>query len=265
MRKFLKWSAGKIFFVIIVTASLFVFSSNSSCSDFDHKGVVKLLKAIEQKYHSATSFVADFIQQIYPPYSSSPSSEATGRFIFSKPCLMRWEYTSPDEQIIITYPSIGWLYAVKDKDVQVFDTTEFYKSMVAKAFLKDILDSFEIAGSTVMSSESSSSENGVISILLKPKGNTAQIAHVELVIQKQDLLITKIIGEDLAGTKNVLIFTKQNWNSPLSTAELFTPSFPKDVAISNDKGETLSYDAFMKQFQEKKGVLNCTHDSSGKK
>ncbi|MCX7822360.1 MAG: outer membrane lipoprotein carrier protein LolA [Syntrophobacterales bacterium] len=262
MRKVQKWIS-KILFLLPIFAILTT-SQGSFAQPSDIKEAVKILKSIEQRYHSIPYFSADFIQQIYPPHTTSPSSEAVGRFIFSKPCLMRWEYTSPDEQIVITYPSIGWLYSVRDKEVQVFDTTEFYKSVVARAFLKSILDSFDVIGWSVIPSDSSPQDSETIGIILKPKGDSAQIAQVELIVKKQDSQITRIIGEDLAGTRNVLIFTKQHWNNSPSP-DAFMPSFSKDVTISNDKGETISYDIFMRQFQEKKGVLNCAHDSAGKK
>jgi outer membrane lipoprotein-sorting protein len=242
----------------------FTVKKGFSAETVDVKEAIGILKAIEQKYHSANSFHADFVQQIYPPHTTAPSAEATGHFTFAKPCLMRWEYTSPDEQVVITYPSIGWLYAVKDKEVQVFDTTEFYKSIVAKAFLKSILDSFDVAAWTGSSNDmNSSQQSATANLLLKPKGDSAQISQVELVVQKADLLITKIIAEDQAGTKNVLIFTHQKWNDSYSS-DYFSPSVPHDVVIYTDKGESMSYDAFIKLFKEKKGVSNCNHESNTK-
>jgi outer membrane lipoprotein-sorting protein len=229
------------------------------------KEAIGIIKAVEQKYHSANSFRADFVQQIFPPHTTTPSAEATGHFTFAKPCLMRWEYTSPDEQIVVTYPSIGWLYAVKDKEVQVFDTTEFYKSVVARAFLKSILDSFEVVEWTeTPKNTNSSGQTGTVSFTLKPKGNNAQISQVEVVIQKSDMMITKIIAEDQAGTKNALIFTNQKWNDSYSP-DYFTPSVPHDVTIYTDKGETISYDSLVKLFKEKKGVLDCDRESGARK
>ena len=223
------------------------------------KEAANLVKAVEQKYHSTVYFHTDFIQQIYPPHTTSPSAEATGRFSFAKPCLMRWEYRSPEEQVVVTYPSIGWLYAVKDKEVQVFDTTSFYKSVVAKAFLKSILESFEI---TEWSRSGNDPETFIVG--LKPKGDDAQIARVELVIHKPDATLTRVIVEDQAGTRNVLIFTAQKWEKSFSQDE-FIPNIPKDVVISTDQGESISYDEFMRQFKEKKGALDCSHESAIKK
>lgn len=253
MRKILKN------FLYFLSVTTFLFPCQVFAESPEQKEALKLIKNLEQKYHSAASFSADFIQQIYPPYTTSPSTEATGRFIFSKPCLMRWEYTSPDEQVIVIYPSVGWLYSVREKEVQVFDPAEFYRSVVARAFLKDILDSFDVVGFGGTSSEASTGQAATVSILLKPREDSGQIAQIELVIQKPEILIAKIIGEDQAGTRNVLIFTRQSWDNP-SSPEAFMPSFPNDVTISNDRGETISYDAFIKQFKDKKGDLNCSHD-----
>lgn len=251
-----------IFIIILAMFGMLTIKAGTILSADENanlKEAANLVKAVEQKYHSTVYFHTDFIQQIYPPYTTSPSAEATGRFSFAKPCLMRWEYRSPEEQVVVTYPSIGWLYAVKDKEVQVFDTTSFYKSVVAKAFLKSILESFEIT-------EWSRSENDPETFIvdLKPKGDDAQIARVELVIHKPDATLTRITVEDQAGTKNVLIFTAQKWEKSFSQDE-FVPSIPRDVAISTDRGESISYDEFMIKFKEKKGALDCSHESAIKK
>ncbi|MEJ5300225.1 MAG: outer membrane lipoprotein carrier protein LolA [Thermodesulforhabdaceae bacterium] len=260
-RKRLCKSTTSWLFTILVAIGILITGSGKilSAENANLKEAISLVKAIEQKYHSANFFYADFIQQIYPPNVTAPSAEATGRFSFAKPCLMRWEYHSPEEQVVVTYPAIGWLYAVKDREVQVFDTGSLYKSVVAKAFLKSILESFEV----VDWSRSESDPESFI-VVLKPKVNDAQIAKVELVIHKPDATLTRIIGEDQAGTRNMLIFTNQKWEGSFSQKE-FMPNFPQDVSISNEQGETISYDKFMKLFEEKKGVLDCSHESVIKK
>ncbi len=215
--------------------------------------ITEVIEKIENKYQKTKFFQADFIQKIYAPNMEEPSNEATGKFYFGEPCIMRWEYVTPEKQVLVLFPGIGWIYIPEEKQAQIFDTKDFYSSPIAKAFMKGIQSSFEILSWSLQEGSKT------VNILMKAKEETSQIKKLELLIDISEYVISKITVEDIAGSKNVIIFTNQEWLNKKDSS-IFEPAFEETTIITDYKGTLLSYGDFKKLFNTKKGDLKCRYE-----
>jgi outer membrane lipoprotein carrier protein len=95
-----------------------------------------IILGIEQRY-AGKGFSATFFQESMLK-AMQISDTAEGRLTVKRPGKMRWEYTIPDEQIIITNGSNMWVYQPRDKQVMVGAAPEYFGEGNGAGFLADI-------------------------------------------------------------------------------------------------------------------------------
>jgi outer membrane lipoprotein carrier protein len=76
------------------------------------QGTQEIVRAIEARYHRASSLKAAFYEQ-YSDGKGGGSAES-GTVYFSKPGRMRWEYESPEQKLFIVDGKNVWFYIPAD-------------------------------------------------------------------------------------------------------------------------------------------------------
>jgi outer membrane lipoprotein carrier protein len=79
------------------------------------KEVQTLVRLLETRYHSATSWKATFLER----YSEGPREMRleSGTAYFRKPGRMRWEYEEPEKKLFVADGKTVWFYVPADKTV----------------------------------------------------------------------------------------------------------------------------------------------------
>ena len=68
------------------------------------------LSFIQQRYQSISSFTGEFVQTSIRNDEDSIPVVAEGKVSFLRPGKMRWEYETPEEQLLVTDGKTVWLY-----------------------------------------------------------------------------------------------------------------------------------------------------------
>jgi len=99
-------------------------------------GLETILSRLEKRYRSA-GFTADFTQTSSLK-AMQITDTASGKAMFKRPGMMRWEYEVPDRQQIITDGKKLWIYRPDEDQVTVGSFPAFFGDGKGASFLSDI-------------------------------------------------------------------------------------------------------------------------------
>lgn len=96
--------------------------------------VETIIDGVQRHYEATQDIQANFIQ-LSLIKSISQTKETRGLVFFQKPGKMRWEYTEPSQQLLVSDGSTFWLYVPDDEQVIVQEAEEAYGSKTPIVFL----------------------------------------------------------------------------------------------------------------------------------
>jgi outer membrane lipoprotein carrier protein len=184
----------------------------------------RVLDGLENRY-LISGFSAKFVQ-VSSIKSMDISDTAQGRMWVKPPGQMRWEYETPDPQLIISDGKGLWVYRPEDNQVMIGKSPTFFGDGKGAGFLSDIKQlrkKFEI------SLEKQEYPNAWL-LKLIPQKNMMDLAVVYLLIQKQDFHVTRIITRNVYGDETALDLHDIQFNPKLPNA-LFTFIIPEKADV----------------------------------
>jgi outer membrane lipoprotein carrier protein len=165
-----------------------------------------IIRGIEQRY-AGSGFSATFFQESMLK-AMQISDTAEGRLTVKRPGKMRWEYTLPDEQVIITNGSSMWIYRAADRQVMVGRAPDFFGQGKGAGFLSDIRqirDSFTI---TLAEAQS----NGYYRLQLQPLKPTPDLADILLSVAKTSYQVDQVITLNAYGDETRIVLKNYQFN-----------------------------------------------------
>ncbi len=102
----------------------------------------ELTDKIQQRYDSLQSFRAFFLQKLTNA-SSKETQERLGTIVFARPRFIRWETTSPEQELLIIGKDMVWDYFPEEETAyrytveQVLDSKTMIRFLSGEANLKD--------------------------------------------------------------------------------------------------------------------------------
>jgi len=108
---------------------LFVFISNGFAQDLE-----TIINNIQRQYETTDDIRATF-RQISLIKSANQTKESQGLVYFKKPGKMRWDYTKPEQQLLVSDGKTVWFYVAEDQQVIVQNAEEAYGSKTPITFL----------------------------------------------------------------------------------------------------------------------------------
>jgi outer membrane lipoprotein carrier protein len=151
---------------------------------------------------------------------------AEGEIYIKQPGRMRWEYETPEKQLIITDGTSFWIYRPDDNQVITGAAAAFFGDGKGGAFLSDIStirDHFTIE---LISEE----PPGVYEVELTPKTSSGGLSTVHLHILRESFSIIQVITENAYGDETRLTFEPPEFDRQLPD-ELFSFSPPNGAEI----------------------------------
>lgn len=99
--------------------------------------VEEIVKKLQARYDSVSGFTADFTQEIE---STTLGEKVTsqGKVYFKKPGRMRWEFTSPDPQTVVSDGRFFWFYQPRQNQVLKTPLEQAFHSHTPVAFLTGV-------------------------------------------------------------------------------------------------------------------------------
>lgn len=93
-----------------------------------------IIQSVQRQYEMTNDIQAAFIQQSLIK-SVNQTKESRGSVYFKKPGKMRWEYTEPEQQLLVCDGRTMWFYVPDDQQVVVQNAEEAYGSKTPITFL----------------------------------------------------------------------------------------------------------------------------------
>lgn len=168
------------------------------------------VNAVQKRYDATTSMKAKFIQKSYLKVMGQ-SQVAKGDVIIKKPGRMKWNYSAPDPQLLVSDEEYLWLYLPEDKQATRMRIESVYSSNTPALFLAGkgkLTRTFNVG--QVLEQETS------YKITLFPKEEEQNIDHLVLVADKKNFQILGSSVYDKLGNHTEMRFTDIQVNPTLN-------------------------------------------------
>ncbi len=177
-----------------------------------------------KRYDTTLSLKADFIQKSYLQVMGQ-SQVARGEVLIKKPGKMKWSYTAPDPQLLVSDEENLWLYLPEDKQATRMKIESVYSSNTPALFLAGkgrLTSSFNV--SQVIELDS------IWKITLYPKEPEQDVDHLVLFADKKSFQILGSSVYDKLGNHTEMQFTNIQLNPPLNDS-VFNFKAPPGVEV----------------------------------
>lgn len=101
---------------------------------FGQDDLQTLINKVQAEYERTNDIYASFTQVSHLRSVSKPK-ESSGMVYFKKPGKMRWEYTNPEQQLLVSDGKTMWFYVADDEQVIVQPAEDAYGSKTPITFL----------------------------------------------------------------------------------------------------------------------------------
>ncbi len=172
-----------------------------------------------EKHYSVSGFSANF-SQTSTIKAMEITDSASGRAFFKRSGKMRWEYETPDRQMIITDGKTLWVFRPEDNQVMIGKAPSFFEGGKGFSFLSD-MKVIRQKFSMVLEKET---EEGFFILKLLPIEKTYDIVEIYLWISRKTFDVVRILTYNSYGDETRIIFNniqlKQKLDDTLFSFEI---------------------------------------------
>ena len=220
-----------IFLVICAAGLLILISPAFGAEDLtnlpanEQQNVINdVLNRVEIKY-SDKGACSRFVQ-ISTIKAMNIADTATGKLCAKPPGMMRWEYETPDPQLIVSNGESLWMYRPEDNQVMVGKAPVFFNGGKGAGFLSDIKsirEGFDIYLETP-------EDPSLYLLKLIPHDTALDISHIYLFVSKQNDSLERIITYNPYGDETRVDLYDHEFNLELDDS-LFTFAIPEGTDV----------------------------------
>jgi len=210
--------------VHVLLAVLLMGIPRSALAEESLPDVDTLIAGIERRY-TGTGFTARFDQESTLK-AMDITDTASGGVWFRRPEMMRWEYETPERQVIVSDGITLWIYRPEDNQVMIGDASAYFGDGKGASFLSDIRlvkKKFEVQ---ILDSQSPE----FYSVKLTPREKSHDLASVHLTVDKRTFDIAQVVTTNVYGDETRIQFNTFKYNQDLG-ASLFFFDIPKGVDV----------------------------------
>jgi len=199
-------------------------SETASTPDDSSLTLDEIMDRVE-KHYAVPGFSADFYQTSTIKAMEITDS-ASGKAFFKRPGKMRWEYETPDRQMIITDSNTLWVFRPEDNQVMIGKAPSFFKDGKGFSFLTDmkvIKQKFNIGLET-------ETKEDLFTLKLLPKEKTYDLVEIYLGISKKTFEVVRIVTYNSYGDETRIVFNNIQFKQQLDDG-MFVFSVPKGIEV----------------------------------
>lgn len=184
----------------------------------------KILDGLEKRY-AGPGFSAKFFQESMLK-AMQISDTAEGSLTVKRPGKMRWEYTIPDVQTVVSDGRTLWIYRPADNQVMVGKAPTFFSGGKGAGFLSDIRQVRKSFTIEVLKAEN----DAYYRLRLTPRKASPDLADVILSVKKTDFQVDQVITHNAYGDETQITLNEYQFNlNPKDTLFTFKPPEGVDV------------------------------------
>ncbi|OKY75590.1 MAG: hypothetical protein BM485_07625 [Desulfobulbaceae bacterium DB1] len=195
------------------------FSVVGHCDDLTPTAVAT---KIQEKYERTNAFKADFLQTSNISGMQHRERQGSGTMAIQKPALLRWDYSSPDIQVLVSDGENFSLYFASEKQMIVTPAKEYLQEDVTYSFFSgtgNLLRDFDVTDAPGFLDQ-----EGSHVIALKPKNPHPQVEIMYVWVDKDTFLINHLQIQDHLGSLTDLVFFNPVVDKPFPVEHFhFTP------------------------------------------
>lgn len=174
---------------------------------------------LQQAYDGTRTLRADFKQTA--AVSGGRKRYGEGKLAVLKPGRIRWDYSAPDIQVLLSDGKKFTMYFAKSSQMIIQSIDEYLSSDVTYSFFTgtgDILRDFEVSASEL------EAEEGTLAIKLMPRKPHPQVDYLHIWVTKKDFAIKRLEIVDQFGSRTELQFSNMVLNQAVPEAHFaFSP------------------------------------------
>jgi outer membrane lipoprotein carrier protein len=182
------------------------------------------VKKLQQRYDRTDTLQADFDQTVESA-TLAGTLESKGTVAFEKPNKMRWDYTSPEPQLIVGDGETLWIYQPDLKQVIKAPLKEAFTSTTPVTFLAGL---GQVERDFEVSLEQDTPQQWFLRLV--PKKKDQGLGDMVLGVRKSDASVAEARIKDPAGTTTRIRFSNEKLNAPVA-ADRFTFTPPAGVDV----------------------------------
>lgn len=183
-----------------------------------------VLTGIEQLY-GGKGFSANFFQESILK-AMQITDTAEGHLVVKHPGKMRWEYTLPEPQTIITDGVSMWIYRPKDNQVMVGQAPDFFKGGKGAGFLSDISQLRKNFTIELLPAEN----DAYYRLKLLPHKPTAELKEIILSVSQKSHQIDQVITHNTYDDETRFVISDYRFNID-SKDSLFTFTITPEMEV----------------------------------
>ena len=182
-----------------------------------------IISKVQKTYEGIQNIQADFVQ-LTTSSATKETQKADGLVYFKKPGMMKWEYKSPTNDIIVSDGRTIWSYQQDIGQVMVGNASDSGAS-ISNNFLAgmgNLKKDFDI--------ELEKPDNNSYVLKLNPKVPQPNIQRLYIAVDKKTSLVKQTIVFDLLGNETKVIFENLRINQSVP-ANIFKFKIPEGVRV----------------------------------
>jgi len=208
---------------LLLAVLLLGFAGTASAAESNSE-IDGLIAGIERRYHG-TGITARFDQESTLE-AMDITDTASGAVWFRRPGMMRWEYETPERQVIVSNGETLWIYRPEDNQVMVGDASAYFGDGRGASFLSDI----RLVQKKFDVQLLDSTDSDFHTAKLTPLEKSHDLASVRLTIDKKTFDIVEVVTANVYGDKTRIRFNTILYNQDLG-ASLFFFDIPDGVDV----------------------------------
>ncbi len=189
-------------------------------------GLKDIVAGLEGRYRTIEDITAVFTQQTNSR-SQGSTIKARGTVFFKRPEKMRWDYLTPESQLIVTSGDKVYVYEREAEQVMVISRKQFLNNSISRAFFCGEGKIDQIFRVEPLKTQGEEAPPG---LHLVPLDEEAGVESIDLIVDPRSFIIRQMWITDRLGNRTHLIFSNLKINSGLSD-RLFRFTIPQGVQV----------------------------------
>ena len=181
---------------------------------------------LQEAYEKTTSLSADF-RQVTKMQGTQRKRLGSGTMVILKPGRIRWDYQTPDLQVLVSDGKKFSMYFAKSEQMIVRSVTEYLQSDVTYAFFTgagNIVKDFSVLPADFKDAPET------LGIKLIPKKDHPQVDFLHIFVTQDEYIIKRMQIVDQFGTVTDLYFKNIKMNQEIDP-KLFSYTPPPETEI----------------------------------
>ena len=211
-------------FMLAGVLALWGLSTAATPAESGSEELERILKGVEQRY-AGKGFSAAFFQESMLK-AMQITDTAEGSLTVKRPGKMRWEYTIPESQSIITDGKTMWIYRPADNQVMLGKAPVYFGQGKGAGFLSDI----RLIRKSFAIEQQPAENDAYYRLKLIPRQPAQELADIILSVAKGTYQIDQVITHNAFGDETRIVLSDYRFNiDPADT--LFNFAIPEGADV----------------------------------